>query len=766
MADPPAVLQGLRVVEWAGGSGVRATSMLAAYGADVVWVEPPEGHPLRTADPVACAVFARDKRSVAVDLDTAAGREQLDTLLATADVFVAGQLPALVDRLGLDFGRLHEKYPSLVYCALSAFGPADDALTTLPAYEALVHARVGTMAEQVGYRPAPIYEGLPFAGMGAAYLAQIGILAALLRRRSNGIGYLVDTSFMDGALSYLSMLWGHADADDTQAPPAPGSMRLLSRTLLCGDGEYLGVHTGAAGAFGRLIQVLGLADQVPVDTGGADIGTLLDAEQQRVLAEEVPRIFASADRAVWLQKLTAADVCAIPALHPTEVFDEPQAKHNEMVVEVDDPTLGAVQQVAAPLRFRSTPVRAVRPAPRAGSSQVSDVLADWRTKGVGAAATPAGSSTPLLRGVRVLDLGVWYASGYSSRMLADLGADVVKVETSHGDQMRGMRRPFQSCHSRKRGVAGDLKDPAFAAATAALVRWADVIHHNMRPGAAERLGIGYEQAKALNPDIVYVHAPGWGTTGPETGRQSFAPLVSGYVGASYEVAGQFNPPTYPAGNEDPGAGMLGAIAILMALYRGGGDLIEIPQLNAAMNQMAHIVRGADGQALGAGRLDPLQRRISPYDGLYETADAWICVVAPTGPEARALCAAAGVVQSGEETEVSDRLEGAFASASTASWLTRLRAAGVAAVEPVTLHQNRPFHLDPANRATRRVSEVPGPDGATLRQLDTLIRFGGVDIPPFRRAPGLGEHTLEVLQEAGCSPEEIAALRASGAVVAG
>jgi crotonobetainyl-CoA:carnitine CoA-transferase CaiB-like acyl-CoA transferase len=787
--DDAPVLRGIRVVDWTRGpAGFRATSLLADYGADVVWIESPVDDSSPFVDPVTRAVFCRNKRSVVLDLTTSQGKGQMRTLLGGADVVVVGQDPGIAEQLGFGYRALHADLPSLVYCSLSAFGPGvSSGEQELPAYEALVHAQVGTMGEQVGYREPPIYEGVPFAGLGMAYLAQIGILAALYRRKFDGVGRCVETSMLDGALSFLSMMWGHADSDDVAAPIEPGGQRLVVRTFLCADDEYLGVHTGASGAFGRLMTELGLSDRIPPATRGVDIGVALTVEHQRIIETEIPEIFLRRPRAVWLRKLLAADICAMPAFRPTEVFDEAQVRHNGMVTKLDDPLLGLIEQVAAPLRFGNAdavPPPPV-PAPLPGSTTIAEAIATRPTRPVTSSTTSVATSRsaeetrpPLLRGLKVLDFGVWYAPSYSSRMLADLGADVVKVEPLAGDQMRGIRRPFQSAHSRKRSFAADLKHPDMAAVIPRLLAWADVVHHNMRPGAAERLGIGYEQAKLVNSDVIYLHAPGWGTSGPEMARQSFAPLVSGYVGASYEVAGQFNPPTYPVGNEDPGAGMLGAIGVLMALVRGGGTYIELPQVNAAMNQVAHVVRGSDGEPLNAIRLDPLQRRVGPVDGLYQTSDSWICIVAGTPQQLHALGAEVGIdlefdpyVPNTEQGHPSfealtSRLEEAFARRTAAHWLERFKRVGVPAVRPETTNNNRAFHFDPDNRRTRRVSEAEYIDGGNGRQIDTLIRIADVEIPPYRPAPGLGQHTVELLTEIGYQTADLDALLRAKAIRVG
>ena len=220
----------------------------------------------------------------------------------------------------------------------------------------------------------------------------------------------------------------------------------------------------------------------------------------------------------------------------------------------------------------------------------------------------------------MLDLGAFFAGPYSSKILADLGADVIKVESPVGDQLRGLDRCFQAAQSGKRAVSLNGKDEELHAALNHMVKWADVVHHNMRPGAAERVGVGYSQALSINPHLVYMQTPGWGTSGPYSLRQSFEPLMSGYVGASYEAGGLYNPPTLPLCNGDPGNGMLGAAAILMGLLHrqrsGAGLYLENPQLDATMMHLSHIVRRLDGEVLGAaGSIHCRWASVRPIPGM-------------------------------------------------------------------------------------------------------------------------------------------------------
>jgi crotonobetainyl-CoA:carnitine CoA-transferase CaiB-like acyl-CoA transferase len=772
MAGP---LEGLTVVDCSRGlAGPRATGLFSDYGADVWWVEPPGGDPFRNVLTTEYAVLNRGKRSVQLDLKADGDRNRLFALLATADVFVTSWRPGVADRLGVDWARLHEVFPSLVYASITGFGE-DGTLAGMPGHEAIVQSYVGVTAEQVGMRPAPIYEGLPFASIGAGYLAVIGALAALYRRERDGRGRHVQTSLVDGALSYLGMVWGDADDVNAAPPVVPGSIRLISRSFRCADDEYVGVHTGAVGAFGRLIRELGLADRIGVTEDGSDMRLPLNDQERTIMLEDVPVIFETQPRDIWLKRLQDADVAAIPELRPGQIFDEPQVRHNDMVLTIDDPLLGPLEQVAPAIRFKGANHRPALGAPTVGQhdDQLPSVAATENGAVVG---DDSSEQAALLDGLRVLDAGAYYAGPFSSRLLADLGADVIKLETTLGDQLRGIKRPFRSASAGKRAVSLGLKDPDLGPARDGLVKWADVVLHNMRPGAAERIGLGYEQVRELNPDAVYLYAPGWGSTGPNSMRQSFAPLMSGYVGIGFEVGGQYNPPMWPLGNEDPGNGLTGAVGILAALLgdkRGG--YVENPQLNATMTHAAHIVRRPDGTVLGAERLDPLQTGIGPLDRLYETSDGWICLVALSDDEITRLQAALDVqilsdprfathdLRMENGYDLADVISDVLMRGDTEHWLSALGSAGVAAMIPKTERNNQDFHRDPANQAIGRIAQVSDGNGLFVREAATMVRVSGAATAPHRLAPELGADTDDVLTEMGYDAGTIAALRERGSI---
>jgi crotonobetainyl-CoA:carnitine CoA-transferase CaiB-like acyl-CoA transferase len=527
------------------------------------------------------------------------------------------------------------------------------------------------------------------------------------------------------------------------------------------------------------MKLLGIDDRVSSSPDGLDLGVKLTSDERDLIENELPSIFIREPQKAWLHRLLEADICAIPVLHPGEVFDEPQAVHNAMVVEVDDPVLGPVQQVAPASKFLGTPGGVKSAAPTIGqhSEEILGALQIGITPRAPSSTRPL-DDRPLLEGVKVLDLGHYYAGPYSSRLLADLGADVIKLEPVLGDQLRGLERGFSSAQAGKRCIAANLKDPELRSVARKLSDWADIVHHNLRPGAAERLGLGYEQVRATNPPVVYLHAPGWGTSGPNVNLQSFAPQMSGYVGVGYEVAGQFNPPLFPVANEDSGNGMLGAVSLLMALLHrqrhGEGQLIENPQLNAAMAHIAHVVRHSDGSVLGAGSLDPLQLGTGPLHRLYQTADGWLCIVATADRHFEALSRALSIDLAGDErfatrqsrSQHSYALEGlltdSFRSQPTQEWIARLRDEGVPVVEP-SLDNNVKYMNDPENRRTGRVAEFSHPRYGRVRELAILVRVSGARVPVHRGAPELGEHTDTILSWLGFGAEKIAELRSRNAI---
>ena len=285
----------------------------------------------------------------------------------------------------------------------------------------------------------------------------------------------------------------------------------------------------------------------------------------------------------------------------------------------------------------------------------------------------------------------------------------------------------------------------------------------MRPGVAERLGMGYETIRSLNPEVIYSYVPGWGSSGPDAARSGFAPLFSGFVGLHHESAGEGNIPTSPPGNEDNGNGLLGAAAILFALdhraQTGKGQYLEHPQLNATMLMGLHLMRDADGSVVGSTGLDHERRGVHPLDRLYRTADGWLCISARTDAEFARLSGMPVFAELRDDSRFADddarlvhrsELEAAlttvFATATTEAWVDALAAARVACAVPAGPEWPSQFLADPEQVRLGRVERYEHPRWGQVSDIAVMVRMGDAQTVPGRPAPEIGQHTREVLDE--------------------
>ena len=411
-----------------------------------------------------------------------------------------------------------------------------------------------------------------------------------------------------------------------------------------------------------------------------------------------------------------------------------------------------------------------------------------RTRGWGSAGLPAvQDGVPLaspLDGVRVVEFATFFAAPYGHRLLSDLGAEVTKVEAMAGDPMRPLAEIFEGANRGKRAIAADLKHPDAAQLVRDLLARADVVQHNLRPGVAERLGIDDASVRAVRPDIVYHYSPGYGSSGPKSMLQSFAPLVSGFVGQFAIGAGEGNRPRPTFGNEDYYNGLLGACACLLGIVHrertGVGQLVECPQLHSSVFTTSEYYKRAGGYEAVIPRLDRNQYGWSAGYRIYQCLDAWICVTCTTEEqiaalveavvpeEARAALAPADLGVDAPTAMAPSRqlLEYHFVERFVDDWLAVLGDAGVPA-EGVREESwmNRDAFLEEEMLDDGRVYAFEHPVHGGIRIVGDLIHLERQSSAGRGRAPLLGEHTREVLGELGYDDERVDALLAGAAVAA-
>jgi len=736
------------VVEATSGMyGAIAGRLFADYGAEVVRLS--RSDDARVRAPLRFRAWDRGKR--VLPFEDAMDTEEARAVLARADLVIEDLEPAAAAELGIDHETLRLVNPGAVSCHVSAFGLGHP-WNVGPPNAMMVAAKLGIMAEQPGYRDGPIFLGFPMVEYGTALCIAIGGLAGLVARDRTGVGRLVDVSMLDAALAQLNMVWCHVEKlggavmEDPRGRDGHFRVRTRRRSVLgmfkCADGEYVQMHTGAPGAFDRAMTMFGLDSDIPPASVAGLVNSLTEEQTQRLA--DLPSLFASRTRDEWLQLLWKADVAALPVNRPGEALFDEHVQLMGQSVEVDDPELGRVVEPSPPIRFAET----------------SDPVASSTSK-----STDASPRYPL-EGIRVLDLGVFTAGPYGSRLLADLGADVIKIERLEGDPLRPLPQPFEGAQRGKRGVALDLKTPEAREALFRLMATADAVHHNMRPGAAAKLGVDYETARTARPDVIYVESPGFGTAGPKARLQSFAPLQGGFSGLFYTAAGAGNAPIRAHQSEDYYNAMLATVATLMALLlrtrSGSGARIECPQLCASLWSSSYNVVSPDGTVRETLALDSQQLGFGPTQRLYRTADGWVCVDA----DAVGIAGLRGAVgldlasaASGSDT---DDLEAAFAVESSAHLVETLRAAGAVA-EIAGASYCDGFLSDDRNLPSGRVVEFDTDHLGRLREIGPIIRFSDLDVVAWGPAPLLGEHTYDLLTEVGYSDEAIASMHATGCV---
>ncbi len=365
-------LKGLTLVDLTWGvAGPLATMFMADYGADVIKIEPPGGDPFREILP-AYTVWQRGKKSLTLNLKTPSGAKIFRRLLAGADVMMESFAPDAARRLGIDYPSLAADFPRLVCCSIRGYGDERDA--DHPGYDALVQAHAGLFGEQGGSREGPVFSYYPLASYAAAYLALIGVMAALHVRSQTGAGQRVDTSLYDGVLAHFALQLSQAEKPTASFRAYRGSKRHVPPSVdsyQCADGRYLHIHTGAKGAFERLCELVGIdAKEFPGYYKGRHF--VGDREQGERFRRELAQRFRTRPMMEWVAALRESDVAVGPCLEAGVGFEDEQALAMNLIAEVIDPKLGRLREAGLPIKYGATPgaIRGSAPQPGADSDEI------------------------------------------------------------------------------------------------------------------------------------------------------------------------------------------------------------------------------------------------------------------------------------------------------------------------------------------------------------------------------------------------------------
>jgi crotonobetainyl-CoA:carnitine CoA-transferase CaiB-like acyl-CoA transferase len=394
-----------------------------------------------------------------------------------------------------------------------------------------------------------------------------------------------------------------------------------------------------------------------------------------------------------------------------------------------------------------------------------------------------------LDGVKVLELAQIMAGPTCGMLLADLGADVIKVErVPGGDDTRAMSRPsvageaaaFMAMNRNKRGIALNLKLPAAQAALKRMVARADVLIENYRKGTMEKLGLGYEGLKKINPALIYCSISGFGRTGPYADRGGYDLIAQGMSGLM-AITGEPGraPVKHGAPTCDINAGMLGALGVVAAyvhrLKTGEGQLVDTSLYEAGIHQTfwQSAIYFATGEAPGpSGSAHILS---APYQA-FRAADGWLTIGGANQGNWERMVRVLGAPEWLSDPRFADNTERMknlaalteIMSARLRSWKVRDLIAALEAegVPCGPINSIADMVADPQTAARDMVVELEHTRAGRTRALGLPIKLSASPGKVARAAPVLGQHTREVLGEFGFSSGEIDALVASGAAVAG
>ena len=389
-----------------------------------------------------------------------------------------------------------------------------------------------------------------------------------------------------------------------------------------------------------------------------------------------------------------------------------------------------------------------------------------------------------LAGVRVLDLSAMLSGPWAADILGDQGADVIKVEPpGTGDHVRALRNRahglasmFVNINRSKRSVTLDLKHPEGVATLRSLVASADVLIQNFRPGVVERLGIGWDDLRAVNPGLVYLSISGFGETGPYANRRVYDPVVQALSGLTTVQAGSdtARPRLIRTVLPDKLTAMAAAQAICAALIARGrtgeGQHVKLSMLDTMLSFL--WATDMNAYTFADQPVEP-ERAASFIDLIYETADGYITVSTMKDAEWKAFCAAADRpdlladdrfdTPAKRDDNVDERLaviQEVLLKRPASEWLTILPEHDV----PCAPALRRYELLDhPQVLASGTIIETEHPVAGRLRQARPAPRFSATPVGPPRGAPLLGQHNREVLAELGLDGAEIDRLVAVGAV---
>ena len=794
-ADRP--LRGVRVVDLAYSYGELTARHLAELGADVIHVEPPEGSPSRRQGPLFGGVGLRhalhnaDKRGIVLDLGTAVGQDALLALTDVADLLIVDALPEVLLERGIDVDKIRQINPRLVVVSLTDFGldgPYRDWVGT-----EWTHLAMGGVLSRSGLPGLPpLMPPVPLAGQSAAVQAAWAGLLAFYNRLTHGVGDLVDVSVYESAAQMIDPGYGMGGGALAGKSPADGPRGRPDALHLypifpCADG-HVRILLQSARQWHGMRAWLG----EPEEFAGPEYDRLLARYDAR--ATLYPLIAAvctgrSRDEIVATGQQYGVPTAGLLSLG--EVAENPHFVERHAIAPV---TITPGDELVVPNGFLEiNGVRAGlgRAAPRLGEHDAEISERPWivERRRPEVAPEPARAARPL-EGIRVLDLGVIIVGGEATRVLSDLGAEVIKVENalypdgarqSFGGEV--MSNSFARGNRGKLSCGVNLRTDEGKEVFRRLVSASHVVVSNFKPGTMDALGFGIAELHTINPDLVIVESSALGASGPWSKRMGYGPLVRANTGITDlwrypDVEGSYcdAATAFP----DHAAGRVGAMSAIAGLIgvvlNGGGSALVNSQAEIVLSQMSELF-AADAISPGTVRPVGNSRPGDAPRGVYACAgdDEWCVVDVRDSEDWSRLCGLMGRPALAEDprfadasarvahrVEVDEVVSAWMADLAPRDAMRLIQEAGV----PAGMMQRFGDMAGDAHLLGRGFfGRLDQPQAELPLTVDMgAARFEHIATPELRPAPMMGADTREICERVlGLDQDRIEQLVASGDV---
>lgn len=748
---PNAPLRGLQVLDLSSGPAAGlATMILADFGARVIRLDDPDYAELNAQN--AARMWLRGK-------ETSAGNPA--DLVKSCDVVVMSQPHG---HANVDYDAFSAINPTIVYAEVSAFGDFFPDAAQVPLSEPVVAAKMGRMQAMSGITsaPGPKYAAVQVATHATAQNLVAGILAAVYERARSGLGQRVSTTLVHGLMPYDqpgSLMLQIAPAPPPRPkggtpPPGAGMPTLNYHPVQCKDGRWLQLGNLLPHLFVNFMKA-------------AELDHLLDevANDQEMVRDAILAKMQERTAEEWMAHFIAdGGVAGHPYQTAEDALSDPDMIDNGHVVEID-----GVKQLGPVANLTGTP---------ADIGGRRDEAADWPLP------TPPASSSQAapLEGIKVVELATIIASPLGASFLSDLGARVIKVEAIGGDPFRSMLNGYGAmrCNQGKESIGVDLKSAEGQALVHELIRDADIVIHNFRPGVPERLAIDYETLSGINPGLIYLSANGYGPFGPGALRPSTHPIPGAAMGgAGYQAGGV---PTDDlldnAGlraaskrlmranevNPDPNTAVVvfssAMLGLLARATTGRGQQIFVDMF--AANAYANF----DDFVAFEGKvprppLDNDLRGPAPLNRVYACADdTWVYLGLQRETDWQRFCeltdpnllARFPAAVHSQDPDLTAALSNLFEQKSADNWESLLLPAGIGCVRADEHSLSEAFHAQ-CHDASLLMTRVQHPTVGEYFRHQPMLNFSRSKLHVAGATPG-GQHTRELAAEAGLDDARI------------